>query len=319
MGIYTCSYTDATENDMQLTDQEIREILIRRKIQKKRRARRRRRMILIILILLIIAAVVIVKVIGHKGSSADTGEEEAAQAADTAPVIFIDPGHGGVDSGSETATRIEKDDTLRMSLAVRDALTSMGYNVDMSRTEDVDVDRTARGQMANKAGAALFVSIHRNKASTDGKGVEGFIPKSNDSASRMLGENILKALVDQGFTERTIRAGTLNSEDEDYEENAASTMPSVLIEVGFISSDEDNTLFDDHLDSNARAIARAINYTYLSLTDPDKAAAVQAEEQLAIDTADKAVDKVLTVGDTISLVSTFLSMDTYDGLDGESP
>ena len=51
-----------------------------------------------------------------------------------------------------------------------------------------------------------------------------------------------------GFAERTIRAGTLSDPNDDYEENAATEMPSVLIEVGFLSSEEDNYRFDNNLE-----------------------------------------------------------------------
>ena len=49
-------------------------------------------------------------------------------------------------------------------------------------------------------------------------------------------------------------------------------MPAVLIEVGFISSLEDNALFDDNLSGNAKAIARAADETFMTLYEPEKAA-----------------------------------------------
>ena len=176
----------------------------------------------------------------------------------------------------------------------------------MSRTEDDTVDRTVRGQMANECGAQLFVSIHRNKADTDGNGVEGFIPRSNDPESRLLGENILHALAGQGFTERTIRAGTLNSEDEDYEENAAAAMPSVLIEVGFLSSEYDNNLFDVNLISNAKAIAKAIDTTYMSIHEPAKAAEMAALEESASETANKTIEPLQKAAEGTSLASDWI-------------
>ena len=267
---------------MQLSDAEIREILIRRKREKKRRLRRRRRRMLIILLLLIVLIFVLVRVIGHGGKSSDKDKKSADSAAsgENRGIIFIDPGHGGMDSGSDDDNeRYEKDDTLKLGLAVRDQLQALGFKVAMSRTEDEMVDRTERGEMANKAGAQFFVSIHRNKADGGGQGVEGFIPKEDDAESRLLGENIMHFLGKAGFEERTIRAGTLVSSAEDYEENAAAEMPSVLIEVGFLSSADDNYLFDNNLDKNAKAIADAINYTFMTLYEPE--AAAEYEQMMA--------------------------------------
>ena len=200
--------------------------------------------------------------------------------------------------------RYEKDDTLKLGLAVRDKLQALGFKVAMSRTEDELVDRTERGKMANKAGAVFFVSIHRNKADGGGHGVEGFIPKGDDKESRLLGENIMHFLGRAGFTERTIRAGTLVDPNDDYEEIAATDMPSALIEVGFLSSEDDNYRFDAHMDQNASAIANAINYTFMQLHEPE--AAAEYEEFLT--QLDNTCEKVINAtGEALSGLQDSLS------------
>lgn len=304
---------------MQLTDAEIREILIRKKKQKLRRRRRRRRRAILILILLIIIAVVAAIVIRKTGfsfksdKSGDTEQAASAEAANARGIVFIDPGHGGDDPGSDDdKDRYEKDDTLRLSLAVRDYLQQAGFKVEMSRTEDENVERIRRGQMANETGSQLFVSVHRNKAATDGHGVEGFIPKKDDDQSRLLGENIMHALGRAGFTERTIRAGTLNDPAEDYEELSVTTMPSVLIEVGFLSSAEDNALFDDNLKPNAKAMSNAIELTFMSLYEPDKAAAYAKQIEAAENTSRIAVDTMKQ-----AVENTVLAIDIMYGSDDE--
>ncbi len=306
---------------MQLSDAEVREILIRRKREKKRRLRRRRRRTFIILLLLIVFIFVLVKVIGHGGkkSAEDKKSADAAASGKTRGIIFIDPGHGGMDSGSDDDNdRYEKDDTLKLGLAVRDQLEALGFKVVMSRTEDEMVDRTERGLMANKAGAQLFISIHRNKADSGGKGVEGFIPKEDDKESRLLGENIIHFLGRAGFEERTIRAGTLTDPNDDYEENAAAEMPSVLIEVGFLSSDDDNYRFDTYLDKNAKAIADAINYTFMQLHDPDAA----AEYAKMLTQTDEVLQTALTAtGEALSGLNAIQSRaadGTIEGIDPEA-
>ena len=243
---------------MQLTDDEIREILIREKRRKKKRQRVKRRITLLILgVLILVLGVGIF--INRNAMVKPRG------------IIFIDAGHGGVDGGSVVGDRLEKNDTLRLSLAVRDELKDLGFKVYMSRTGDDDVDRAERGNMANRKKANLMISIHRNKAE-EGSGVEVYIPKTDDPESRLLGESLMKALVGQGFVEREVRAGTLVSSDDDYAENAVPTMPSCLIEVGFLQDKGDNKLFDEKLEENARVMAEAISETFRQLYEPEETA-----------------------------------------------
>lgn len=251
---------------MQLTDAEIREILIMKKREKRRRQRRRRRITLLLIILLLIIIIVIIKF--HSGSA--EGETVSKPIAPPRGTIFIDPGHGGGDPGSGNGARYEKDDTLRLALAVKEYLEESNFTVLMSRTGDEEVDRAKRGKMAVECGAKLMVSIHRNKASGGGEGVEAFIPSSDDPSSRLLAENIISALVEQGFAERTVRAGTLQSTEDDYDELASATMPACLVEVGFISNDGDNKRFDNNLDLNAQAIAQAIDKTFTTLYETEE-------------------------------------------------
>ena len=272
---------------MQLTDAEIKEILARKKLRRKMQQRRkRRRALLFVLLIIIVVLIVILKPAVRISERLEKRNQKAAREASyTGPprgTIFIDPGHGGMDSGSVgDDKRYEKDDVLKLATEVRSYLESYGFTVVMSRTEDKEIDRDVRGKMANDSGARLFISLHRNKADGNGQGVEAFIPKKNDKDSRLLADNLLNALEQQGFAKRRIHAGTLNDPDTDYEENAVVTMPAVLLEVGFIDNDMDNALFDDHLSENALAIAKAADKTFMTLYEPEKAAQAAEEEARA--------------------------------------
>ena len=236
---------------MQLTDNEIREILIREKKRKRKRKRVIRR-----IVLLIVAVLVLILGIGIF-----INRDARATARG---IVFIDAGHGGIDGGSCVGDRKEKDDTLKLALAVQDELERLGFKVEMSRTKDKDVDREQRGEMANSKKAQLFVSLHRNQADA-GEGVEVYVPSDGNKESELLGKNILDALVEQGFARRDVRRGTLVTENEDYYENSVPTMPSCLVEVGFVQNKKDNQLYDDNLEANAEAIANAIESTFASL------------------------------------------------------
>lgn len=237
---------------MQLSDDEIRRILAqeRRKIKKKKRKRRRISFLIILFVILITFIVVII----HR---------EDLGLSSSKAVIFIDPGHGGDDPGSFTHKRQEKDDTLKLALKIREYLEIQNYKVVLSRDDDSSVDRYKRGEMANKSGARIMLSLHRNKSPDSGNGIEIYTPSKNDNKSNVLARKIMDNLVEVGFSERNIRAGTLTSSTDDYPENANLKMPSCLIEVGFISDAKDNKLFDDNLAKNAKAIADAIDDSFI--------------------------------------------------------
>ncbi|MGH8792426.1 MAG: N-acetylmuramoyl-L-alanine amidase [Stackebrandtia sp.] len=94
--------------------------------------------------------------------------------ADTrAPKLYIDPGHGGSDSGAVGNGLEEKALTLDISLQVNHILTS-NFDVEtrMSRTDDATVSLDQRTSDANSWGANFFVSIHIN--SGGGTGFESY-------------------------------------------------------------------------------------------------------------------------------------------------
>ncbi|MCH5170807.1 MAG: N-acetylmuramoyl-L-alanine amidase [Oscillospiraceae bacterium] len=182
--------------------------------------------------------------------------------------ICIDPGHGGSSSGAtgEGGKRLEKNDTLRLSLLVRDELESRGYTVVMTRDTDSDISLEERCNVANKSKAALFVSIHRNSTTGKGQGCEMWIHSTNPSDDRLLAENILQNLALTGAdTSRGIHTGYREGANQNYYVNRCSKMPSVLAEIGFITSEKDNTLFDEDLDALAVAIADGIEMTLLEM------------------------------------------------------
>ena len=179
-------------------------------------------------------------------------------------VICIDPGHGGTSSGAtgEGGSRLEKDDNLRLSLLVRDILTERGYTVVMTRDGDSDVSLEERCKIANKARASLFVSIHRNSSTGNGKGMEMWVHSTRPTDDLLLAENLLACLESVGFSaDRGIHSGYRDGADLNYYINRNTKMPSCLAEIGFITSAEDNKDFDEKLEKYAEALAEGIEAT----------------------------------------------------------
>lgn len=269
---------------MQYTDDEIIQIIVEQKKAKLRKQRRRRRrinliMLLIVLTLFALLAGILIKVTADyiserisssstasSSSSSDTSETAAVK---NGGVIFLDPGHGGSDPGAQTSERDEKDDTLKISLLTKKALEKKGYTVYMSRTTDKSVDREERGKMANRKKADLFISIHRNtgdagsEAAATASGAEVWISSSDPDDSRLLGSEILKELKASGTMDaRAVKSGTLPDPDDDYYENEIPTMPSCLVELGFMTDKSDNKAIDNQSKKIAQALATGIDKSY---------------------------------------------------------
>ncbi len=181
--------------------------------------------------------------------------------------VCIDPGHGGTSSGAVLGSRYEKDDTLRLSLLVRDILTDRGYTVVMTRDNDSDVSLEERCKIANKARASLFVSIHRNSStSSSAVGMEMWVHSSAPTDDTLLAQNILDCLDAVGIPQnRGIHTGYRDGDDLNYYINRNTKMPSVLAEIGFISSKSDNKDYDENIEEYAKAIANGIEMTLLEM------------------------------------------------------
>jgi len=167
--------------------------------------------------------------------------------------IILDAGHGGYDNGASYMGRAEKDDVLRLTLAVGEKLEADGYDIYYTRTTDVYNSPTEKAQLANEADGSYFISFHRNSAVEDNlyDGVQTLVYQDNDIV-RPLADNINAALEQVGFKNLGI------------EEIPAlivlrkTKMPAVLVEVGFLNNEADNVLFDEKFGEIVNAIVKGI-------------------------------------------------------------
>lgn len=167
--------------------------------------------------------------------------------------IMVDAGHGGRDPGAVYQGRQEKDDTLRLALAVGEILQNNGIDVEYTRTTDVYETPYEKAQEANNAGVDFFISIHRNSFPTDNQvsGVESLVYDLSGLKYQMA-QNIDDQLEAVGFVNLGVKARP------NLVVLRRTKMPAVLVEAGFINSDTDNRLFDDNFNDIAQAIASGI-------------------------------------------------------------
>lgn len=95
-------------------------------------------------------------------SEAPPATPPPAVSNDPRPLVVLDPGHGGIDTGTRAPNgECEKDIVLAFAKTLRDHLEKTGkYRVLLTRTDDTFVALPDRVQIARQAGASLFISIH---------------------------------------------------------------------------------------------------------------------------------------------------------------
>lgn len=220
-------------------------------------------------------------------------------------IVVIDPGHGGIDPGAKGVSRIyEKDITLAVSREVRKQLQQAGgYKVVLTRDRDVFIRLRDRVAFARKLGADLFISVHADvmpNKHVRGASVYTLSETASDVEAAALAEqenkvdliarmdlseetpevaNILLDLAQRESMNRSSQFAGLVAMELGRETRLltnthrfagfavlkAPDIPSVLVELGFLSNQNDARLLrrQDHQKKLAAAISRAVD-TYFA-------------------------------------------------------
>lgn len=227
-----------------------------------------------------------------------TGRRQPARAPDTRPVVVLDPGHGGRDPGAIGARGTqEKRIVLAAALDVKRRLEAAGAcRVAMTRSRDVFVPLADRVAFARRQNAALFVSLHADSApGARGASVYTLSETASDALSAALArrenaadaagglrlppvppevQRILISMVRQETRQGAARLAGLTvgalrprvpllpntHRHAAFAVLKAPDIPSVLVEMGFLSSREDEAalLRAEHRAALATALAAAI-------------------------------------------------------------
>ncbi len=173
------------------------------------------------------------------------------------PLICIDAGHGGRDTGNLEGKRLEKDLTLSLARELAAQLRKAGYKAFLTRSWDTSLELDTRPEIARKRGAHLFVSLHFNAAgnreasgaevycltppyaaSTNARGEgagTGPLPgnRQND-ANLLLAYHLQRSMVSRlKMEDRGVRRAR-------WAVLRQATMPAVLVEAGFMSNPDDS-------------------------------------------------------------------------------
>ncbi len=219
-------------------------------------------------------------------------------------IVMLDPGHGGQDPGAISRSgKYEKDLTLKMAKETKVLLEKAGYKVVMTRDKDYYVTLRGRIEKAHKANADLFISIHADSAaSSSAKGLSVYTisEKASDKEAAALAENANKAdiLFGMDLSEYQPEVGNILIDfaktytmdqsakyaDEVVKEMAkevtlrpkahryagfavlkSPNVPSVLLEMGYLSNREEDKLLqkESYRNKLSKALVRAVN-TYFT-------------------------------------------------------
>jgi N-acetylmuramoyl-L-alanine amidase len=236
-----------------------------------------------------------------------TPSEPQVNNGDPRPVLVLDPGHGGIDTGTRALTgEMEKDIVLDVAKRLRDRIEKSGkYRVLMTRTDDTFIPLAERVDIARKAQASLFVSIHADslphrEGDAQGATVYTLSDKASDPEAAQLAEEENQADVIAGvdlksephdvagilidLAERETKTFSLQFahklvaemkgvarlhknplKSAGFRVLRAPDVPSVLVELGYISNKEDlkSLMSAAWRDQTADSIAKAID-EYLS-------------------------------------------------------
>ena len=200
-------------------------------------------------------------------------------------MVVLDPGHGGIDPGAESEGQNEKTLVLKFARELKEALLREGgFDVVMTRDEDVFVPLETRISIAHQAGADVFLSLHANaiaEGDAVGATVYSLSADASDAASAALAERhdrddllagvdltqaddlVAEVLMDMARTDTTprterlalaletaIKAQGLKMHRHPRQQASFSVLksadiPSLLLELGFLSSASDLKRLDD--------------------------------------------------------------------------
>ncbi len=174
-------------------------------------------------------------------------------------VIVIDPGHGGIDGGTNYGDILEKDINLDVGLKLRDLLVKKGATVFMTREIDDSLDDhiagngsrhredlSTRVRLINESKADLFISIHVNYSKNMRKLGPIVFYHEDSEENKLLAEHMQKFLNDiSSYKELDIDAKHNVMSGKYYVAGNTHT-PGIIVEMGFLSNELDRRILLEH-------------------------------------------------------------------------
>ena len=159
-------------------------------------------------------------------------------------VIYIDPGHGGIDPGATYKDIYEKDINLSIALKLKKELEDNGAIVYLTRYDDIDLsistnnhkksDLNNRVRAINNSNADLFISIHLNSYGTSWHGVQIFYDDNNST------NEVLASIMDKNI--KNLNGNRTYKKKNNLYLLKNIKIPGIRVEVGFLSNENERYL-----------------------------------------------------------------------------
>ncbi|WP_081897083.1 N-acetylmuramoyl-L-alanine amidase CwlD [Clostridium sp. KNHs214] len=184
--------------------------------------------------------------------------------------ILIDPGHGGIDGGAVSKNgTVEKHINLNISLNLKEELKKKGYKVIMTREEDKGLysedsrskkieDLNNRCEIKEKTKCDMFISIHLNKF-PQSKYYGAQVWHSSNPESKELADIIQKKLIED--LDKQNKRQPKDAKDMYKILRCNDTIPSVIVECGFLSNEREEQLLKDeaYQEKIAKSISKSVD------------------------------------------------------------
>ncbi|QTB14188.1 N-acetylmuramoyl-L-alanine amidase [Lysinibacillus sphaericus] len=177
-------------------------------------------------------------------------------------VIILDPGHGGKDPGTVKGSVSEKSITLKVSTQVKQLLESAGAKVYMTRTGDTYPSLQDRVDFTQANYGEIFVSVHVNSAAnSSAQGTETYYAISTGD---MYQEDIDLATFVNNQIVNNLNMKNRGVKQEQYYVIRNMVIPSILVELGFLTNTEDHNKMtnDQYVNLFAESIYNGILQYY---------------------------------------------------------
>ncbi len=174
----------------------------------------------------------------YAASLATANRQVDSNALPTLPngrfTVVLDPGHGGRDPGAVGIGGLQEKQVVNdITPQVAAILREQGVNVVLTRESDYELDLAPRVQIAERANATIFVSIHANAISMSRPDVNGIETFYSSAAGQRLANTVhTSVLAEMGMRDRRVRSAR-------FYVIRNTSMPAILVETGFVTGAED--------------------------------------------------------------------------------
>jgi N-acetylmuramoyl-L-alanine amidase len=177
------------------------------------------------------------------------------------PLIYLDPGHGGLDFGAVIKKPHIEEKRLCLTTAhyTKKYLEQMGYRVSLTRSRDFFIPLDKRVVLANKARAGIFVGIHFNSCPNQtANGIEVYYTDAKNKRS-VMSKKLASSVLNKSVI--STKANSRGVKKANFYIIRQTNMPSILVESGFLTNPKEREKIRErgYLDKIAKGIAEGID------------------------------------------------------------